>query len=143
MAGRAHRAKSIVQLAIDDGIGGGDRGPCGPPSRRSGAGASQGVGVERAGITGGFQLVQEIIQRRHVVALVGQAQVGQFGQRRFVLRHQGIQALGTQVVGDGQQALGTLRVTVAHVVGQAIWMGEITGRHGSVPRGVVRRFGLR
>ena len=48
MAGRAHRAERVGDVAVDDRVGGGDGGAGGAQHRVQGAGRSDRVGVERA-----------------------------------------------------------------------------------------------
>ena len=81
-----------------------------------------GVRVQRPGFAGGLQLLEEVVQREHVIELVRQGQVGVAGQRHLGRQHQGIQPRCAQVILNGAQPLGTLRMPPAHVVCQTVRM---------------------
>ena len=120
VAGRANGAEGVVQLAIDHGIGRGNGRTSRPPGRRPRGRTGPGVRIKRTGFARGFQVLEEVIERQHIVEIVCQRQVGVAGQRHVGRQHQHVQADRAQVVFNGLDALRTLGVTGPHIVSQTI-----------------------
>jgi hypothetical protein len=119
VAGRAHRAEGVVDLAVDDGVGRGHGGAGGALRGQPAPGVERGVAVDRIGVA----------RRRHVVAHDGDGvaavvalEVGQRHQRRFAVFQQVADVRSDQLVRDGLQARRGFGVPVAHVVALAIGM---------------------
>ena len=131
VAGRAHGAKGVLQLAGHHRIGGRQRGTGRMQRGREGVAVDGGVGVD-LGVLGaaGLLLLDEALgqalQRGHMHAVMGQFDVGQRGLGGLVplqrIGHAGHQ----QPVLDGVQPGRALWVPRPHLMPPALPMGEIT-----------------
>ena len=122
VAGRAHGAEGVVDLAVDDRVGGGDGGAGGAQHRVQGAGRSDRVGVERAQLAVGGDALEHVAQLGDVAAAVGVAEVGALDHRCLAAIERAAQPGGDQVVVDRVEARRAFGMAAAHVVAAAVGM---------------------
>lgn len=122
VAGRTHCAEGAVGLAGEDGADGLDGGPGGQPRGAQAAGGHGRVGVELAAALRRFTRDDSVD-----VALRMDAEEVGVGH---LLGGAAVYSEAVQGLEHGGQARGTLRVSVAVVVGQHVGVGEEEDAHG-------------
>ena len=145
VAGRAHRAEGVLELAGHHRVGGGDRGTSGMTGRRPGVAVHRRVGIDMhqrgaARLELFFQLHLQPLQGGEVKAVVGEFEVTQ----GCLGRHAALQGVGhagdQQAIFDCIQALRTLGVAMPHLMAPTIGVGVIACRAHGVCRPLVYRF---
>ena len=129
VAGRAHRAKGVVDLAAKHRLGSRHRRAGRAQRRAPGSGADNGVRVEVARLAVGLHLLHELTQLQHVICAMCALQLRQRGQWRLALLDRYVQPRSQQLVGNGIQPLRALRVACAHIVQTALSMAVERCRH--------------
>jgi hypothetical protein len=132
VAGRADGAEGVGQLTRDDGIGRGHGGTGGAQGRQQGVLVHGRVGVDlhvfgAARLDIVHQGIAHAAQGGDVAFAVGEFDHAERSQRHLGLRQMVQQAGVEQMVVDGVQALGALRVAATHLVFATVWVGEISG----------------
>jgi hypothetical protein len=129
MSGRPDQAERVGHAAGDHVLGRGHGRARGVQRGVERGRAGHRVGVEVAALAAGSQLPEQVDQLCHVAGGVSAADLLGGGGPGLAPVQEHVQPRGAQVVGNGIQALGTLRMACAHVMAAAGRMAVQSGIH--------------